>query len=112
MPQTTIRVDGAKQRLATKKTNRVKAGIREQVIALLGKPKDLYRVDIHLYRAGRARVNVWRREMVKAEQGGGIMGAMGQPELVETTRITDTHYLWLSKSAIIESANPPIERRY
>ena len=52
--------------------------------------------------------------MVRAENKGGLMGALGHSsdELVEQIHITDTHYLWLSPSAIIESANPPIERRY
>ena len=94
------------------KIERVKAKITEQVTALLGSPDDLYRVDVHLYRPGRARINIWRRELVRTEKKGGFLGALGKPELVETTRITDSFYLHLSKSAIIEAASPAIQRRY
>ena len=92
------------------KANRVRDKIKEQVIALLGKPKDLWRVDVHLYPAGTARVNVWRT--VKIKPKGGFMSALGESDLIEHTEITDSHYLRLSKSAVIESANPTIKRRY
>ena len=87
--------------------------VKEQVIALLGKPKDLWRIDVHLYGQGRARVNVWRRENIKAQNKGGLMGALGRSDdLVETTHITDSFFVHLSETAVIEHANPPIERRY
>jgi len=92
--------------------NRIKDKVKEQVIALLGKPDDLWRLDIHLYQGERARVNIWQRGMIRAEEQGGFMGAMGKPELVEITHITDSFYLRLSKTGIIESANPPILRKY
>lgn len=101
-----------KSRSSTPKTNRVKAKVREQVFALLGKPSDLYRIDVHLYRSGRARVNVWRRFMKKPEEKGGFMGSLGGSDLVEVTMITDSFYLHLSTTAIIECANPEIIRRY
>ena len=95
-----------------KNKGKARSEIKEQVLALLGKPKDLYCVDVCLYQSRRARVNIWRREMAPAQTKGGIMGAMGKPELIEITHITDSHYLCLSETAIIESANPPIERKY
>ena len=94
------------------KTVRVHAKVKEQVIALLGKPKDLWRIDVHLYRAGSARVNVWRTIRVKPGKTGGFMGALGEPDLIKRTTITDSFYLKLSKSAVIESASPTINRRY
>ena len=97
---------------AKPKVDRVHAKVKEQVIALLGKPKDLWRIDVHLYRAGTARVNIWRTVKVKPESIGGFLGALGQPDLIRRTYITDSFYLRLSKSAVIESANPAIERRY
>ena len=87
--------------------------VKEQVIALLGKPKDLWRVDVHLLGRGRARVNIWRRENIKAPNKGGLMGVLGRDsDLVEITHITDSFFVHLSETAVIECASPPIERRY
>lgn len=94
------------------KLDRVKAKIKEQVFALLGRPRDVWRVDVHLYDYGRARINIWRRERVRPEKESGFIGALGKPELIDRTHITDSFYLYLSKSAIIEQASPQIKRRY
>ena len=96
----------------TQKLKNVRAKVREQVIALLGKPDDLWRLDVHLYQGGKARVNVWQRQMARPEKKGGFMGSMGKPELTEVTQINDSFYVRISKTAIIESANPEIQRRY
>jgi len=101
-----------KPRSTEVKVERVKAKVREQVIALLGKPDDLYRLDVHLYKNGRARTNVWRRFMERPEGKGGFMGSLGGSDLIEVTKITDSFYLHLSTTAIIESADPEIVRRY
>ena len=92
------------------KTERVKAKIQEQVIALLGKPDDLYRIDVHFYTAGRARINIWRREPVRARKKGGFFEP--KPDLIETTHITDSFYLHLDKAATIKTTSPAIKRRY
>jgi len=89
-----------------------KSKIVEQVLALLGNPDNLYRIDVHLYRPGHARVNVWQNETIRTKKNGGFIGAMGSSEFIDTIHITDSHYLRLSKTAIIESASPTIERRY
>ena len=96
----------------TDKTDRVEDKIKEQVLATLGKPRDFYRIDVHLYRGGSARVNVWRTVKDKPANKGGLMGSFDQSDIVEQRVITDSHYLSLSKSAVIETANPPIARKY
>lgn len=87
--------------------------VKKQIMTLLGKPKDLWRIDVNLLGHGRARVNVWRRENIKTENKGGLIGALGSSnELTETTHITDSFYIRLTETAAIETASPPIERRY
>ena len=93
------------------KTDKVVGKIKEQILATLGRPRDLYKIDVHLYRAGSARVNIWRNVKEKPGNKGGLMGSFDS-DIVERRVITDSHYLRISKSAVIENANPPIERRY
>ena len=94
------------------KTDKVESKVKEQILATLGKPRDLYKIDVHLYRAGSARVNIWRNVKEKPTNKGGLMGSFDQSDIVERRIITDSHYLRLSPSAIIETANPPIARKY
>lgn len=101
-----------KPRSTEAKVERVKAKVREQILALLGQPDDLYRLDVHIYRGGKARANVWRRFLERPEGKGGFMGSLGGSDLIEVTKITDSFYLHLSTTAIIETANPEIIRRY
>jgi len=90
----------------------LKTKIKEQVIALLGNPPNLYKFDIKLLWSGRARVNIWRTVDIKPEQEKGVRGAIGEPSLIKRTVITDSFFLRLSKTGIIECANPEIERKY
>lgn len=105
MPTATPKI---KRKTSRKKTASIKAKIEEQILALLGKPDDLWRIDVHLYQAGRARVNIWQRRITQIKTGGSL----AKTELTEITQITDSHYLALSPTAIIVTANPPITRRY
>lgn len=94
------------------KNDRARAKIQEQVLALLGTPPNPWRADVHLYSSGQARINIWRTIKVKPESLGGVVRALGKPDLVERTIITDSFYLYMSKTAVIKSANPPIEKKY
>lgn len=94
----------------TDKTDNVIDKVKEQILATIGKPQDLYKIDVHLYQGGSARVNIWRTVKEKPKSKRGLVGSYDQ--IIERTVITDSYYLRLSKSAVIENANPPIERRY
>jgi hypothetical protein len=94
------------------RTNTVKATIRDETLKVLGIPSDLYRVDVHLYAARKGRINVWRTEWVEPAKGKGFIGAMGKPDLVQQTHITDSFFLHLTKDGNIKSASPEIKRKY
>jgi hypothetical protein len=91
------------------KIEKVKTRVKEQILAALGKPPKLWRIDVHLYKHGRARVNIWQNK--KREPTKGVLGPH-EDVIIDQKIITDSHYLWLSKTAIIEEASPPIQRKY
>ncbi|MBW2672194.1 MAG: hypothetical protein JRD89_02105 [Deltaproteobacteria bacterium] len=92
------------------KIEKVKTRIKKQILDILGKPPKLWRVDVHLYNHGKARVNIWQSR--KREPIKGTFGQHEDDTIVDPKIITDSHYLWLSKTATIEKANPPLERKY
>lgn len=101
-----------KEKTGSDRTDAIKATIRDEALKVLGVPSDLFRVDVHLYAARKGRINIWRTEWIEPAKGKGFIGAIGQPDLVEQTHITDSFFLYLTKDGNIQSADPEIKKRY
>lgn len=83
--------------------------IKDYVLVALGKPKDLWRVDVILYSDHCGRINVWRTIEVSSETKGAFST---KSTFVERAVITDSFYFWLAPAGTIKATNPPIKRRY
>lgn len=95
-----------------------------QILAALGKPADLHRVDVHRYSSARCRVNVWRAlNKAAAEEHFRLQGGKkeGYAKMVQgidhamartITIITDSFYLRTNYDGSLHSDNEPIQRKY
>ena len=88
----------------------VRDRITKQVLELLGRPNDLWRVDVHLYQGRKARVNIWRT--LQIETTPGYSAVLHRTIFSDHKRITDSFYLRLTPAAEIIDASPAIIKKY
>ena len=82
--------------------------IEQQVFARLGRPTDLFRIDVNQVGKGRARVNVWRSLPMEATIRFGVAE---ESCFSDRQQITDSFYCWIADGVVTHS-KPLIERRY
>lgn len=82
--------------------------ITDQVLERLGRPDDLYRVDIRKVGKGRARINVWRSLPIEPTMRFGMVE---RSCFSHKHQITDSFYCQVDNGTLINT-NPNIKRRY
>lgn len=75
--------------------------IESQVLAELGKPKDLHRIDTRQVGKDTYRVNIWR-----------TVPTDGKTIFKTKEQMTDSFYVWSNSANEILRTNPRIEKKY
>ena len=73
--------------------------IKSQVLAKIGRPPRLDRVEVSLHRSRKYRVNIWQRP----EPDGNLA-------MTITPRIGQSYYLTVSDTGEILDSNPPLTK--